>query len=95
MKKFQLVRWIVGLSVILLTTFVWGQPASEAPRVTQAQACNHWSQPIGITIRQENRLSVGRLVQIAAEDLPSGIATSMVQSREFTVPRLVTTAQGR
>ncbi|GEM_PF-6184188 len=88
--KVGIVHILTALIALLLCTSVL-----SAQPVTQAQACHPWSEPIQITIRQGDRLSVGRLIQIVAEDLPSDVATSAAQSQEFSIPRLVPVAEGR
>lgn len=76
--KVAILRWMVGLCALLLCGVAWGQPAP----VTQAQACNHWGEPIRLTLRHGHEMPVGLLVAIVAEDLPPAVAQAILLAYE-------------
>lgn len=80
---------LAALCVVLVSTIAWGQPI---PTPTQGVACDHWARPIELTLAPGQELSLGRLVEVVAEDMPPAAAQSSAAARDITVPRLASRA---
>ncbi len=94
MEKFMCFARAVALAVafVLMTSvnFITTVGAQALPVVSQEAACGPWNQPLNIAIPARQRVSIGRIVEMLAEDCTNAQAALAQAPAQLPFPRLAT-----